>query len=309
MIVNDGVKNVKIHKLFQKYICENENITNKSKETISAYKYDVISFLNCVGDQFNKQQNIEMYFEQLMKNGYKANSITRKKISIKLFYDFLVKEKILRTNLIKNLNLTLLKEKKLPRIISIKKIRMILKHLKNNLCSAKTKQKYQIAARNLAIFDLLIATGIRISEASNIKISDIDFGEKTILIHGKGKKERLIYISSSDCWQHLLNYLQIRKGGIQSNYLFLNRNHSKLGTHSIDGHFRKIIKSLRFDTGITPHCLRHSFATYLLSNGGDLRTVQELLGHSSIATTEIYTHVDMKRKKQVLEKYNFRNKL
>lgn len=94
-----------------------------------------------------------------------------------------------------------------------------------------------------------------------------------------------------------------------TNYLFINKDLNKIGTQSIDKLFRSIIKELKLPITITPHCLRHSFATYLLSNGADIRTVQELLGHSSISTIEIYTHVDIKRKKKVLDKYNYRNLL
>lgn len=167
-----------------------------------------------------------------------------------------------------------------------------------------------MSVRNLALFDLLITTGIRISEASNITFDDIDVIEKTILIHGKGNKERIIYISSAECLNNIKDYLNLKSSiKTHNNYLFINRSKTKLGVHTIDSVFRKIIKVLKLNKSTTPHQLRHTFATQLLSAGGDSRTLQELLRHASISTTEIYTHIDTKQKKKILNRYNYRNKI
>lgn len=153
-------------------------------------------------------------------------------------------------------------------------------------------------------------TGIRIGEASNISLSDIIFPERTILIHGKGRKQRLIYISCLQTWTNLTQWIKIRKvNSTNTDKLFVNRFGNQLGIHGIE----YIYNTLRTAAGIneksTPHYLRHTFATNLLANGADLRSVQEILGHSSVSTTEIYTEVTTKRKKQVLNKFNYRNKL
>lgn len=150
----------------------------------------------------------------------------------------------------------------------------------------------------------------RNAAASNIMFDDIDAIEKTILIHGKGNKERIIYISSAECLSNITEYLNLRMSmNTHNNYLFINGNKTKLGVHTIDSVFRKMIKDLKLNKSITPHQLRHTFATELLSAGSDLRTLQELLGHASISTTEIYTHIDTKQKKKILNKYNYRNKI
>lgn len=165
-------------------------------------------------------------------------------------------------------------------------------------------------SRNLALIDILISTGIRIAEAANISINDIINSERIILIHGKGRKQRLIYISCPETWNNITLWIKMRNTRTtNTDMLFVNRYGEPISIHGIE----YIYNSLKIQSGIninsTPHYLRHTFATNLLTNGADLRSVQEILGHSSVSTTEIYTEVTTKRKKQVLNKYNYRNKL
>ena len=186
----------------------------------------------------------------------------------------------------------------------------ILKYLEKNFQESETTYAKWKSARNLALLDILISTGIRIAEASNISIDDIVMQERTILIHGKGKKQRLIYISCAETWQNIIQWLKYRKTlDIQTNKLFVNRYGNMLEIHGVEYIFRKIKKQISINQNSTPHFLRHTFATNLLINGADLRSVQELLGHSNVSTTEIYTEITAKRKKQVLNKYNYRNTL
>lgn len=194
--------------------------------------------------------------------------------------------------------------------MEIKETTKLLNHLYIEQKNAKSDFVLWKSSRDLALIDILISTGIRIAEAANISLEDIIVSEHTILIHGKGRKQRLIYISCADTWKNLLQWLKIRRTRLTStDKVFVNRCGEQLGIHGIE----YIYNTLKKETGInpqsTPHYLRHTFATNLLSNGADLRSVQEILGHSSISTTEIYTEVTVKRKKQVLNKYNYRNKL
>lgn len=140
-------------------------------------------------------------------------------------------------------------------------------------------------------------------------MEDIIFSERTVLIHGKGRKQRLIYISCPQTWDNLSRWIDIKKNISKSDKLFINRYGEQLSIHGIEHIYNKIKEGAGITEHSTPHYLRHTFATNLLSNGADLRSVQELLGHASVATTEIYTEVSAKRKIEVLDKYNYRNVL
>lgn len=300
---------MKIKELLENYICYLESSSNKSKETISAYKYDVLAFITFLKDGHLCKKSIVYYFQSLIKKGYATSSIKRKRISVSLFLDYVKQKKRIRASFVKDISLNLKDEKRMPRTMPVPIIKKMLNYLYDERNNWGSEYDCFKTNRDLALFDLLITTGVRIGEASAIKISDIDSINRTILIHGKGKKERIVYIPNNGCWANIQNYQKIRGQIACSNdYLFLNKYKKGLGTHSIDLIFKKIMEELHISSIFTPHCLRHTFATNLLSNGGDLRTVQELMGHSSISTTEIYTHVDFKRKKNVLDKYNFRNK-
>lgn len=299
----------KLHDLTLKFYASLRSNPKVKETTIKSYYYDVNHFVNGCLNVFKKEE-VEAYFISLIDQKYHASSLLRKKVSVKLFYDYLIETKVIKVNPITIIKFDVKKEKSLPKTVSINNIRKILRYLMNSVSESKSKQAYFRNVRNLAIFDLLITTGIRISEASNITLTDIELSERTILINGKGNKQRIIYISSYECFIHLKTYLTLRlKINLSHNYLFINRSYNKLSVHTIDSVFRKIIKSLKLNKSITPHHLRHTFATELLSAGGDLRTLQELLGHASISTTEIYTHVDTKQKKKILNKCNYRNKL
>lgn len=141
-------------------------------------------------------------------------------------------------------------------------------------------------------------------------INDIIYSERTILIHGKGRKQRLIYISCPQTWNNLTSWLKIRKTkNPQTDKVFINRYGNQLGIHGIEYVYNQMKLHCGINSASTPHYLRHTFATNLLSNGADLRSVQEILGHASVSTTEIYTEVSAKRKIQVLNKYNYRNRI
>ncbi len=237
----------------------------------------------------------------------KDTSIRRKIITLKNFYDYMLNYNFVPSSPFVKLKFRFKQERKLPKTLSITEIGKILKCFDIDSSSLSTfAQKEYI--RDAALIDLLISTGIRIGEAATLTLDDIITSERILLIHGKGRKQRLIYISSPVTWERIKALIKERTN-TEYKHLFVNRYGAPISIHGIEAIYKKYIKKAQIKTKSTPHYLRHTFATNLLANGADLRSVQEILGHASVATTQIYTEVTTKRKKQVLKKFNYRNKL
>ncbi|MDE6355952.1 MAG: tyrosine-type recombinase/integrase [Clostridia bacterium] len=288
---------------FINYLHATKNLSNK---TLKAYTSDLKQFFNF--ERKILSPDICGFIAHLNNElKLKDTSIRRKIITLKNFYDFLYNENIITFSPFAKLKFRFRQERKLPKTLPIKDITKLLDciSIDNNHLSPFAKCTF---ARDAALLDLLISTGIRIGEAAAITLDDIISPEHTILIHGKGRKQRLIYISSPVTWERLRTLIKERKKS-SNKYLFVNRYGNPLSIHGIEDIYKKYLKKAQINTKSTPHYLRHTFATNLLANGADLRSVQEILGHASIATTQIYTEVTTARKKQVLKKFNYRNKL
>ena len=292
-----------------KFLNEIKNTKNLSEKTIKAYKSDLIDFFLFVNDVINSK-NIIDYIDYL--NNYKQlkdTSIRRKIITIKQFVNYLYAKRIIKSNPFKGLKFRFKKEKKLPKTLPINDVKKLLRTVSHSYNNEDSEYKIFHGIRDTAIIDLLICTGIRIGEVVSMKLDDIYKYERSILIHGKGKKERFIYVSSNDTWRNLNRYLKLRKKyKYKVDNVFVNRYGEALTIYSIEDIYDKYIRKAKL-THSTPHYLRHTFATNLLNNGADIRAVQEILGHSSVSTTQIYTEVSLARKQEVLAKYNYRNSI
>lgn len=279
---------------------------NLSEKTLKAYKSDLKQFFAFENNVL--QPDICTYISYL--NGHiklKDTSIRRKIITLKNFYTYLIDNQIIGYSPFTKIKFRFKQEKKLPKTLSVNEISRILKcfDIDPATLSPFSQKEY---VRDAALIDLLISTGIRIGEAAAITLDDIIKADHTFLIHGKGRKQRLIYVSSPITWERLKTLIKERKNK-ENNYLFVNRYGQPLSIHGIEDIYKKYVRKAQITTKSTPHYLRHTFATNLLANGADLRSVQEILGHASVATTQIYTEVTTARKKQVLRKFNYRNKL
>jgi len=264
-----------------------------SENTIESYKRDLDKFL-----EYNKNTSIDnisnedlkKYIKYLNDNGLNEKSIARNISSLKSFYKFLVISKYVSSNTSDSLYLPKIK-KSLPSTLTEEEVMSLLDiDLTDNF-----------SYRNKAMLELLYATGLRVSELINLKLQDIDFSQDIIRTFGKGSKERIIPIGDY-AKEYLEKYIYEYRSSMlkkeNNEYIFLN-NHGKQMTRQ---GFFKIIKKIAKEKGInkelSPHTLRHSFASHLLKYGADLRTIQELLGHSDISTTQIYTHITNEELKQ-----------
>lgn len=279
---------------------------NLSPKTLKAYASDLTQFSRFEPDLLHP--DICAFISHLsVELKLKDTSIRRKIITLKNFYDYLLNCDLVSASPFLKLKFRFRQERRLPKTLSVNDVAKILNCLNVDVSSlsAFARKEY---VRDAALMDLLISTGIRIGEAAAITLDDVIAAEHTLLIHGKGRKQRLIYISSPVTWNRLLTLIKERKKS-KIPYLFVNRYGQPITIHGIEDIYKKYAKKAQINAKSTPHYLRHTFATNLLANGADLRSVQEILGHASVATTQIYTEVTTNRKKQVLKKFNYRNKL
>jgi integrase/recombinase XerC len=236
------------------------------------------------------------YLAHLNDKGYSKATIARKLATLRSFYKFLVKTNRCTSNPLAAIR-TPKQEKKLPKFLEYAEIKRLLE---------TPPTDSWLGARDRAILETLYSTGIRVSELVGLNMDDIDFLSEVIHIRGKGKKERIAPISSS-ALQAIQHYMEFRNRRCQNNsqfdtkVLFVNKHGQRLSTRSVRRKMDKYLKMAGLDPNISPHTLRHSFATHMLNNGADLRSVQELLGHQSLSTTQVYTHLTTKRLKEVYE--------
>lgn len=284
---------------------------NLQEQTLKAYSSDITNFFNYINKEKIEQIDILNYINYLFdEKKLKDRSIKRKIISLKIYFNFLEDNSIIKNNPFTKLKFKFKQEKKLPKTLQKNEVKKLLETVYDELNSSITPYKKFETIRNISLLEILISTGIRIQEASLITLNDISLQEKTIIIHGKGRKERQLFILNKYVLSSLKNWLTIRKtSSPKCNNIFINKYGNPLSIHSIENIFRKYKTLSNINIKATPHYLRHTFATNLLTNGADLRSVQEILGHSSISTTQIYLEISSNRKKQVLQKYNYRNNL
>ena len=241
-------------------------------------------------------ETIRAFLVFLNDKQYSKSTTARKLATLRSFYKFLVRRNYLTSNPVAAVK-TPKQEKKLPRYLEYEEVQRLL-----NTPPADT----WLGARDRAILETLYSTGMRVSEIVALNMEDVDFLGEVIHIRGKGKKERISPIGSS-ALQAIQRYIELRNRRMQhdshfdSKVLFANKHGRRLSTRSVRRKMDKYLRQAGLDPAISPHTLRHSFATHMLNNGADLRSVQELLGHQSLSTTQIYTHVTTAKMKEVYD--------
>ena len=275
-----------------KYLEYLDKELNFSKNTIDSYRKDLADFFCFVNRQgidylSINRYDVREYLKYLDELKLKNSTIARRISAIRSFYNYLLSMGIISNNIFNSIRNPKL-EKKLPNYLSYEELGDILDSID---ISTPT------GIRNRLLIEMFYATGCRVSELINIKMSDINFTNKSIRIMGKGSKERIVYYG--DYAQIYLNMYLETEFNKDSKYLFLNDKKDAMSVQYVEVIIRYIVKDLALKTHVTPHTLRHTFATHLLNNGADIKSVQELLGHASLNTTGIYTHVSNERLKEV----------
>lgn len=278
-------------------------------KTLKAYHIDLKQYESFSSNSpllFSRDM-LEHYITHLHKN-YKSKTVKRKIASLKAFFHHLVYREILEENPFNKLETRFREAQLLPKTIPLHSIQAFLNILYLEKSLAKTEYQYHCCIRDIAVMELLFATGMRISELCSLTPSSIDLTNNTVLIFGKGAKERILQICNPDVISALTTYQETFKDDIAaSGYFFVNRLHKKLSDQSVRFMINHYAQLSGLEQHITPHMFRHSFATLLLEQDVDIRYIQKILGHSSISTTEIYTHVSNAKQKDILAHKHPRN--
>ena len=291
--------------LFLQYCLNNKNLNDK---TLKAYKIDLLQY-QIFSDAILDKQHLLLYIEYLNKT-FAPKTVKRKIATLKAFTRFLLLEDIIEANPFDKIRLNLKEPKILPKTIPLNIINEILKMAYKQLNNELTVFQHKVILRDIAVLEFLFATGARVSEACSLSPYDVDLNNHTVKIFGKGSKERIIQIENNDVLNALKLYRSAFKEDIEnSGYFFINKLHKRLSEQSVREIVRKYTKMINYNKKVTPHMFRHSFATLLLEEDVDIRYIQSMLGHSSITTTQIYTHVASAKQKQILIAKHPRNKI
>ena len=275
-----------------------------SENSIKSYSYDIKNLLSYI-KKYNSKLSLKQCDKQFMQEfiyeiskNINSRSQSRLLSSLKSFFNYLVFEGYNNTSpmeLIESPKIVT----KLPDVLSIEEIKLLIKNSELN-------KNHGI--RNSAILETLYGSGLRVSELINLKLSDIHYDDKLLLIQGKGNKQRLVplgSISESKVSNYVNNYRILKKVKKNSNdIVFLNRNGKKLTRAMIFNIVKEAQNKSNIKKTVSPHTFRHSFATHLLENGADLRSIQIMMGHENITTTEVYTHLDTKHLSKTLNKFH-----
>ena len=291
--------------LFTSYL---RNERQYSPKTILAYQTDLLEAEKFWQENggFNgwtkiNRRDVEIFLQNLTERNLARSTQSRKMSSLRSFYHFLTRRKIVKIDPTQTIVLRT-KERKLPQFFYAPEMKQVFDSLSGN---------EPLTLRNLALIELFYTTGMRVSEVSNLTRKQVNLDLKIILVHGKGNKDRYVVFDDKtkaalvNYWENGRN--QLVNGADGSDYVFLNNKGEPLTDRGIEYIMQKVFNAAGINGKVHPHELRHSFATAMLNNGADLRSVQELLGHDNLSTTQIYTHVTMSHLQANYEKYFTRN--
>lgn len=278
------------------------------RKTLKAYRIDLRQYFEYICVDEPDKEKIEEYVTHLHKS-YKQKTVKRKIASIKAFYNYLEETEIIAESPFRKIKVKFKETVTLPRIIPREEIEKLLNHMYQCL-NENDKASRKFMLRDVAVIEVFFATGARVYEISNIRDASINLNTGLIRLMGKGGKERYVQISNTSILEVLKKYYDENEQSIKkSGYFFVNNRESRYTEQSIRLMLKKYTKQAGIERNITPHMFRHSFATYLIEEGVDVSCVQQILGHSSIKTTQIYIHIAAKKQAEILKELHPRNNM
>lgn len=278
------------------------------RKTLKAYRIDLRQYFEYICVDEPDKEKIEEYVTHLHKS-YKQKTVKRKIASIKAFYNYLEETEIIAESPFRKIKVKFKETVTLPRIIPREEIEKLLNHMYQCL-NENDKASRRFMLRDVAVIEVFFATGARVYEISNIRDDSINLNTGLIRLMGKGGKERYVQISNTSILEVLKKYYDENEQSIKkSGYFFVNNRESRYTEQSIRLMLKKYTKQAGIERNITPHMFRHSFATYLIEEGVDVSCVQQILGHSSIKTTQIYIHIAAKKQAEILKELHPRNNM
>jgi integrase/recombinase XerD len=282
---------------------------NLSIHTLKAYSMDLKQFANYLSgngeiidiEKIDKQI-LRNYLQRLMENN-KVKTVKRKIASLKALFTYLEFEDKIAVSPFRKMRVKIKEPLQLPGVMTLNEVKTLLLtvYKVRQACSDCTSYTYKSIVRDIVVLELLFATGIRVSELCNLKKVDANIEQKYIQVNGKGSRERVIQVCSKEIIRIMKEYINLfHPPGSGFSYFFINRLEQRLSEQSVRFMIKKYAQLARIKKGVTPHMFRHTFATLLLEKEVDIRYIQQLLGHSTITTTQIYTHITRNKQKQIL---------
>lgn len=303
-----GGKDMSYHKTVEQYLEYCKFRKELDWNTLKAYRIDLKQFFEYVREDIPEKATVEAYITELHKK-YKPKTIKRKIASVRTYYSYLEENEIIQSNPFRKIKVKFKEISLLPRIIPREEIEKLLNYMYINE-NRKSEKAYKFWLRDVAMIEIFFATGARVYEISNIKAECVNLNSGLIKIMGKGGKERYIQVVTPEILEILKKYYmynckEIKKSG----FFFINSRGTRYTEQSIRLMMKKYARMAGIERNITPHMFRHSFATYLIEEGVDVSCVQQILGHSSIKTTQIYIHIAAKKQAEILKELHPRNRM
>lgn len=309
---------MKIQKALDDFIFHCKFEKHLNNKTLKAYTIDLRQFKHFMDTSLNVSEimlvgknELKQYIQFI--SDFKPKTIKRKIASAKAMFNFMEFEELIQVNPFRKVRISIKEPKVLPRVMTLQEASSLFSVVYQELgeyANKKDAYGYKEKIRDVAVVELLFGTGVRVSELCSVRYNDFGSDFSSIRVNGKGNKERTIQISNDETKKALQNYYNLFSEIIETKqYFFINRLSNRLSEQSVRLMIRKYKEESNLTKRITPHVFRHSFATLLLEQDVDIKYIQNLLGHSSIMTTQIYTHVSTEKQAEILQNKNPRNGL